>query len=233
MQKGIWSRHQGGSPRPITDRIGMIKNPRYDATEKAVMVDGIFHGRSQASRDVIQMVEDGEDPVTDVSVEVGAKEVWNAETKRFEAASLTFYGFATVDQGACDVCKMRRNEAAECADREQEERKQMETKELEEKLAALETEKVELTKKAGADMAELTKQLETVSKARGDEDVAHKEAIKAFEAKVADYETRIKALEKSPEPPKTRPGTGEAIRQTMELEVLSPARIVNGEVSRA
>lgn len=196
------------------------------------MADGLFHGRSQASKDVIQMIEDGEDPVTDVSAEVGGKEVWNAETKRYEAASLSFYGLATVDRGACTACKMKRNEATECETREQEERKQMETKELEEKLAALETEKVELTKKAGTDMAELTKQLETVSKARGDEDVAHKEAVKAFEAKIADYETRIKELEKTAKRPTSLPGTG-ADTQLMQLEVLTPATIRNGDVTRS
>jgi hypothetical protein len=230
--KGIWSRHQGGSPRAITDRIGMIKNPRYDAETKAIVVDGIFHGRSQASKDVIQMIEDGE--VTDVSAEVGGKEVWNAETKRYEAASLAFYGFATVDRGACTVCKMKRNEAAECEQLEQKEREDMETKELEQKLAALETEKVELAKKAESEKAELTKQLETVSKSKTDGESAHKTAVEAMTAKIAEYETRIKELEKQAAPPITKPGNGDsAPKQVTELEVLTPARILNGEVSRA
>ena len=230
--RGIWTRHQGGSPRSITDRIGMIKNPRYDADQKAIVVDGTFHGRSQASKDVIQMIEDGE--VTDVSAEVGGKEVWNAETKRYEAASLAFYGFATVDRGACTVCKMKRNEAAECEQLEEEERKQMETKELEQKLAALETEKVELAKKAETEKAELTKQLEAVSKSKTDEESAHKTAVEAMTAKIAEYETRVKELEKQAVPPITKPGNGDsAPKQVTELEVLTPARILNGEVSRA
>ncbi|MFH0777379.1 MAG: hypothetical protein V2A71_01985 [Candidatus Eisenbacteria bacterium] len=229
--KGIWTRHQGGVPRAITERVGLIKNPRYDAETKAVVVDGVFHGRSQESRDVIQMIEDGE--VTDVSTEVGGKEVWNAETKRYEAASLAFYGFATVDRGACTACKMKRNEAAECEQLEQKEREQMEAKELEQKLAAPETEKAELAKKADADKAELTKQLETVSKTRADEESAHKEAVKAMEAKITDYETRIKELEKTPAPPRTLPGTGEEKPPMIQLEVITPARIWNGEVSRA
>ena len=232
--KGIWVRHQGGSPRAITERVGLIKNPRYDAEMKAVVVDGIFHGRSQESRDVIQMIEDGEDPITDVSAEVGGKEVWNAETKRYEAASLAFYGLALVDRGACTVCKMKRNEAAECEQLEQKEREDMETKELEQKLAALETEKVELAKKAESEKAELTKQLETVSKSKTDEESAHKTAVEAMTAKIAEYETRIKELEKQAAPPITKPGNGDsAPKQVSELEVLTPARILNGEVSRA
>ena len=229
--KGIWVRHQGGVPRAITERVGLIKNPRYDAETKAVVVDGVFHGRSQASKDVIQMIEDGE--VTDVSAEVGGKEVWNAETKRYEAASLAFYGFATVDRGACTVCKMKRNEATECEQLEQKEREDMETKELEQKLAALETEKAELAKKAESEKAELTKQLETVSKSKDDGESAHKTAVEAMTAKIAEYETRIKELEKTAAPPKTLPGTGEEMKPVIQqLEVIMPARIVGGEVSR-
>jgi hypothetical protein len=232
--KGIWTRHQGGSPRPITDRIAMVKNPRYDAAEKAVMVDGIFHGKSQPSKDVIQMIEDGEDPITDVSAEVGGKEVWNAETKRYEAASLAFYGLALVDRGACTVCKMKRNEATEYEQLEQMEREDMETKELEQKLAALETEKVELAKKAESEKAELTKQLEAVSKSKDDGESAHKTAVEAMTAKIAEYETRIKELEKTAAPPKTLPGTGEEKKLVVqELEVVRPARSIGGEVSRA
>ena len=226
----IWSRHAGGSPRSITDKIGTIKNPRYDAETKAVLVDGTFHGRSQESRDVIELIEEG--IVTDVSAEVGGKEIWNAETKRYEAASLAFYGLAVVDRGACNVCKMKRNEATECEQLEQKEREDMETKELEQKLAALETEKAELAKKADAERVELTKQLEAVSKSKADEESAHKTAIEERTKKMAEYETRIKELEKTPAPPKTVPGTGEDQKETIELEVFTPARIVDGEVSR-
>ena len=178
------------------------------------------------------MIEDGEDPITDVSAEVGGKEVWNAETKRYEAASLAFYGLALVDRGACTVCKMKRNEVAECEQLEQKEREDMETKELEQKLAALETEKVELAKKAESEKAELTKQLETVSKSKGDVESAHKLVIEEMTKKLAEATARITELEKTPAPPKTVPGTGEDLKETMELEVITPARIVDGEVSR-
>lgn len=232
VSPSIWARHPGGTSRPITDKLGSIKNPRYDAESKAIIVDAIFHGRSQASRDVIDLIEEG--IVTDVSAEVGGKEVWNAETKRYEAASLAFYGLATVDRGACDVCKMKRNETTESENRDVEERKQMETKELEQKVSALEAEKVELARKAEAEKAELTKQLEAASKARTDEESARVVATKALEGKVAEYEARIKALEKTAAPPITKPGNGEsAPAQHLELEMVSPARILNGEVSRA
>jgi hypothetical protein len=230
---GIWARHQGHTPRPITDKVGTIKNPRYDANLKAVVVDGLFHARSQASRDVIQMIEDGE--ITDVSAEVGSREVWNAETKRYEAASLTFYGLATVDRGACTTCKMpRRNEAD---DREKADKKEVEqmtdTKELEQKLAALETEKVELAKKADADKAELTKQLEAVSKTRADELAVQKATLDETVRKLAEAEAKITELGKKPATPQTIPGNGESgLRSVAELQVVTPAIIRNGEVSR-
>lgn len=230
--KGIWTRHQGGAPRAITERVGLTKNPRYDPETKAVTVDGVFNGRSQESRDVIQMIEDGE--VTDVSVEVGGKEVWNAETKRYEAASLAFYGLAIVDRGACTACKMKRNEATECETQEQEERKEMEKKELEDKLTALETEKVELAKKAESEKVELTKQLETVSQSLEAEKSAGKVASDELMKKLAEAEKRIEELGKLAAPPKTLPGNGEVGNApSIKLEVLTPASIRNGEVSRA
>jgi hypothetical protein len=41
VDNGLWSRHTGGQPRPITDKIGEVKNPRYKLLEDkgAVLVD--------------------------------------------------------------------------------------------------------------------------------------------------------------------------------------------------
>ena len=227
---GIWSRHMGGTARSITDKIGIVKNPRYDAELKAVIVDGIFHGKTQASRDVIELIEN--EIVTDVSVEVGGKDEWNATTKRYEAASLAFYGLAVVDRGACTVCKMKRNEAIEC--QAEEERKDMETKELEQKLAALEAEKVELVKKADTEKAELAKQLEAVSKSRVDEQAATKVANDELVKKLSEALARITELEKTPTAPLTLPGNGSTpATPDIQLEVITPARVYGGEVSRA
>lgn len=227
----IWSRHAGGNPRDITSKVGTVENPRFDPDAKAIIVDGRFHGRSQASRDVIELIENG--IVTDVSAEVGGKEIWNAESKRYEAASLAFYGLAVVDRGACNVCKMKRNEAAEREEAEEKERMEMEQKELEQKLAALETEKVELAKKAESEKIELTKQLEAVSKSKVDEENAHKTAVEELMKKLHEAEMRIKELEKLPAPPKTQPGNGDASpKVTIELEVVTPVVNRGGDISR-
>ena len=45
----LWSRHGGGSPRSITDKIGEIVNPRYNAA--AVIGDLILHAKSRNSGD--------------------------------------------------------------------------------------------------------------------------------------------------------------------------------------
>jgi len=227
---GIWSRHMGGGARSITDKVGIVKNPRYDPEQKAVLVDGIFHGKTQASRDVIELIEN--EIVTDVSAEVGGKEVWNPESKRYEAASLAFYGLATVDRGACNVCKMKRNEAAEC--QLEEERKEMETKELEQKLTALEAEKAEFAKVAEAEKAELTKQLEAANKSRADEQAASTAATAELTRKLAEAAARITELEKTPATPITKPGNGSTpTTPDIQLEVITPARVYGGEVSRA
>jgi len=146
---GVWARHSGGMPRNITDKIGHVLNPHYESKSKAVMGDILLHMKTQTSRDVANLVNGG--LVDAVSVEHGGDEVWNSETKRYEAVSLGFYGTAIVDRGACDVCKMKKNEHGEEEDycppvEEQSEDIDMEAKELEKKLSDLESEKIAMAK---------------------------------------------------------------------------------------
>jgi hypothetical protein len=198
VANGIWSRHSGGAPRAINDKVGEIRSPRFSLEHKAVLADGFLHGRTQASRDVIELVKAG--LVTDVSAEVGGKEVWNAEAKRYEAASLAFYGLAIVDRGACEVCKLKHNESAgpagDCQDDKTKDGEPMadETKipELEKKVAGLELEKAGFEK----ELAALKEKLQADEKARS-------EKVAELEKALAEKDARVKELEQAPAPPKT------------------------------
>lgn len=228
---GIWSRHTGGAPRAINDKIGEIKNPRFSLEHKAVLADGFLHGRTQSSRDVIELVKAG--LVTDVSAEVGGREVWNADAKRYEAASLAFYGLAIVDKGACDVCKLKHNEAGEPANECQDETKGGETTmsaeptkeptELEKKLADLESEKAGFV----TELAALKEKLQADEKALS-------EKIATLEKALAEKDARVKELEKTPAPPKTV--SGDSLGKDEGRELATPTLRVrgrNGEWTRA
>jgi hypothetical protein len=222
LDAGVWARHSGGMPRNITDKIGQVLNQHYDAKAKAIVGDVHLHGRTQTSKDVMTLVNDG--LVDAVSVEHGGEESWNSETKRYEAVSLGFYGLAIVDRGACDVCKMKRNEAGELEDycpsvEEQElEENNVEAKELEKKLSDLESEKT-------ATMAKVS-ELESKIKAGEDE----RKALVAENAKkLAEKEAKIVELSKAPAPITLAPGT-----ETEALEAPAITTVVkDGMVYRA
>lgn len=231
VANGIWSRHTGGAPRAINDKIGEIRSPRFSLEHKAVLADGFLHGRTQASRDVIEMVKAG--LVTDVSAEVGGKEVWNAEAKRYEAASLAFYGLAIVDKGACEVCKLKHNEAGEpaggCQTDEKKdgapmgEKNETEPSEAEKKVAALESEKAGFV----AELAALKEKLQADEKVRS-------EKIATLEKALAEKDARVKELEKEPVPPKTVSGETPGTDDGRELAE-PPMRVIgrSGEWTRA
>jgi hypothetical protein len=226
---GVWSRHPGGVPRNIDEMTGSITNPRYSAAEKGVLVDILYHGRNQHSRDTIEMIKAG--VTNDISVEVGGEDKWNADAKRYDAVSLAFYGLANVDKGACDVCKLKRNEA--CTDHEsQAGTKEMEgeptmsdetTKDLETKLAALESEKAELMKKLAAS--------EDNFKALGE---AHTKEMSELTTKLDASGARVKELENMAAPPKTLSGSTRELEGDSGGLPIPEMRIVyrNGEVKR-
>jgi len=108
---GLWSRHPGGSPRSVADKIGHVVNTYYSPEHKAIMGDLQFHLRSQLSRDIAEMVQNG--LVNAVSVEIGGEEYYNRKSKINEAVSIDGYGVAVVDRGACDVCLIRHKSAPE------------------------------------------------------------------------------------------------------------------------
>ena len=109
VDSAMWSRHSGGVPRNITEKVGEVLNQRYE--NEAVVGDLHYHGLTQQSRDTIAMVKAGQ--ANFVSVEHGGKEKWNPGRRIYQAEELTFTGLATVNRGACAKCTIRDNEAPE------------------------------------------------------------------------------------------------------------------------
>lgn len=189
-----WSRHLGGVPRDITEKVGVTENPRY--VDRAVVGDIRLHGLTQKSRDTIALVKAG--IANYVSVEHGGTEKWNAATRQYEADEITFYGNAIVNRGACAKCTLRGNEAAP-----EEEETTMDTKELEAKIEAMERE-MEAIKAAAAvtpEPAPAPKELE--------------EALTAIKA----LTEKVERLEAQPAPAATVPGPAQE-RELGEVETL-------------
>jgi len=190
-----WSRHLGGVPRDITEKVGVTENPRY--VDRAVVGDIRLHGLTQKSRDTIALVKAG--IANYVSVEHGGTEKWNAATRQYEADEITFYGNAIVNRGACAKCTLRGNEAAP-----EEEETTMDTKELEAKIEAMERE-MEAIKAAATvtpEPAPAPKELE--------------EALAAIEA----LTEKVKQLEAQPATAATTPGPT-IERELGEVETLA------------
>lgn len=103
----IWSRHRGNNTnRDITDKIGEIQSPHFELD--AVVGDIFLHGKTQKSKDTIELVKAKQ--ANFVSVEHGGKEWYNPTERRYEAEELIFGGAAIVSKGACKVCIIQ-NEA--------------------------------------------------------------------------------------------------------------------------
>lgn len=199
----LWSRHGGGSPRSITDKIGEIVNQRYN--EGAVVGDLVLHGKTQTSNDVIELITSG--LVNAISVEHSGRERWDQDAREYVAEEIIFYGAAVVNKGACSVCTI--NNEARIAEAD------MELKELETKLAEAESKIKELTE-ASATTAQIT-ELEDKIKEIGQADkITELEAmIKEHEDKITELTTpekitelegRIKKIEDTPLPGMTLAG---------------------------
>lgn len=109
MDNSLWSRHGGGIPRSITDKIGEIRNPRYNGG--AVIGDLWLHEKTQTSRDTAELIKAG--LVDYVSVEHGGKERWNQKEQRYDAEEIVFGGVAVVNKGACKVCTIHNETGTE------------------------------------------------------------------------------------------------------------------------
>ena len=148
----LWSRHAGGQPRTINQKVGRIESPRFE--DDAVVGDLVLHGLPGTdSPGAIAMIEAGEADY--FSAELTGTERWNAERKLYEMQSITFLGGAVVNRGACSTCTLRHNEAgaepgespAACATTDPVEDTM--TAELEAKIAELETANADLVRQLG------------------------------------------------------------------------------------
>ena len=200
-----WSRHSGGTPRDITDRIADIRNVRY---QDGVIADLFFHGATTKSLDAISILKAasaGKVPWPYSSVEMMTRDKWIISEKLYEAQDVLFDGAAMVNQGACRVCKIRNNEWIQVDPQDEAiQRKEaeppapepdiikddtMDTKELEAKVETLTKELADLKKAPEPVKAEIPKELT--------------ESISTVTATVADALKRLEKLEKAPADPKT------------------------------
>lgn len=102
LDNAIWSKHRGYPPvaRDITDKIGEVQNQHFELD--AVMGDIFLHGKTQKSKETIELIKSG--MANFVSVEHFGKESFNPVERRVEAEELSFIGAAIVSKGACGVC---------------------------------------------------------------------------------------------------------------------------------
>lgn len=194
----LWSRHGGGTPRSITDKIGEIENQRYD--DSKVLGDIVLHGKTQTSNDTIELILSG--LVNAISVEHSGRESWDPDEQAYRSEEIIFYGAAVVNKGACTVCTIN-NEASKLSA----EANDMELNELETKLAGAESKIKELSD------ASVLKETKLTEHAKMFADLQEK-AVE-LEAKIAELdktekiselEGRLTTVEKTPMPGATLAG---------------------------
>ncbi len=196
LDSAMWSRHSGGVPRNITEKVGEVLNQRYE--NEAVVGDLHYHGLTQQSRDTIAMVKAGQ--ANFVSVEHGGKEKWNPGRRIYQAEELTFTGIATVNRGACAKCTIRDNEAGEAPAEPETDVDTMDTEAITKELEAVK-----------ADVSGL----KTAFEANQNSVKELSEAIKGLTDKLGENKelsARLEALENQPAPAATN--------QPKELEAL-------------
>jgi hypothetical protein len=196
----FWARHSGGAPRNVvTDQLGEVLNQHYDPQEKAVMGDVFYDYSTTTGRDggkkALKAAKKGKPPA--VSVEWGGREVYNPDSKQYEALEMVYVGLAQVTRGACTKCKLPKAMSAE--DRA----KEMDTMEKAELDKAL----TDFGAALKADILDNVKGLFAAQPPAPD-------IGKEVSAAMAVYEERIKALEMTP-----APKTVVEVKPAAELEV--------------
>ena len=118
IRKTGYNRHVGGVPRDESNRVSEAINPHYGQfTDKdgisrnAILSDLLVYGSTPSGRAMQELIK--RKNIKYVSVEHGGDEVENPQTRRMEAASLVFGGFAFVNKGACKVCRINEAPAEE------------------------------------------------------------------------------------------------------------------------
>ena len=99
----VWTRHAGGTPRSVTDKVGAVLNPHYSPTENAVIGDVYLHNQTDASRacSALVQMDRGAGGIKDVSAET----IVDID-KDGNVLDMTFTGLALVEDGACETCKL-------------------------------------------------------------------------------------------------------------------------------
>ena len=117
----VWTRHAGGTPRSVTEKVGAVLNPAYSPTENAVIADVFLHNQTDASRACASLVQ--------MAREAGGIKDVSAETivdidRDGIVQDVTFTGLALVEDGACETCRLPAYSAQEDNDMAEKETKQ-------------------------------------------------------------------------------------------------------------
>lgn len=147
----VWTRHAGGAPRAVTEKVGAVVNPRYSPADAAVVADVLLHNRTDTSiacSALVQMARE-QGGIKDVSAEVMV--VMDDDGT---VTDMVFTGLALVEDGACETCRIPAYSAQEESDMADEEKKETEVKETEEVKTEEETPEDE-TPKTNDDLLEL------------------------------------------------------------------------------
>ena len=99
----VWTRHAGGTPRSVTDKVGAVINPTYSPTENAVIGDIYLHNQTDASKACSALVQ--------MAREAGGIKDVSAETivdieRDGTVTDVIFTGLALVEDGACETCRL-------------------------------------------------------------------------------------------------------------------------------
>ena len=99
----VWTRHSGGTPRSVTEKIGAVLNPYYSHDASAVMADVFLHCQTDASRSCASLVQMPREAggIKDVSAETVVEIMPDGMV-----TNVSFTGLALVEDGACEVCKL-------------------------------------------------------------------------------------------------------------------------------
>lgn len=193
-----WSRHLGGQPRDVTDKVAEALNPRFE--NGAVTADIFVHGATQKSRDLMEMVK--RKLISFVSVEHTGSERYNPATRQLDAATLNFRGFAFAHKGACTKCRINEEKIPDPVVEPVEEI--MDTKELESQVAELTRKLAEMQTVKVAEPAEVKVEIP-------------KEITEAL-GTIKTLSDRLDKLEKTPAAPVTSPGA--PIKELKEPETV-------------
>ncbi|HJJ47612.1 MAG TPA: hypothetical protein O0X39_01275 [Methanocorpusculum sp.] len=194
-----WRTHEFS--RGMDEYIGEATNIHYDAAQRAIVTDLVFHLATQASRDTFAAIKHRQNnghPAF-VSIEMETTDV--PGSRGMEATNIAITGWIATDTPACRRCAVPKQQTA--APEENKGEKRMTDSNTDNKAA--ETAQAPTVEEHKALAARVTA-LETSIKALQDQSAADAEAKKALAAKLdaataaaETAEKRLKALEAKPQ----------------------------------